>query len=69
MRNRQHRRAGCQTLFPGLNYSSSGRRAAREMTEVVTPNCRATSANESLSVVTDSLGCGFGALFCYGMPS
>ena len=42
-------------LFPTLTYSPPGRRTAREMAEVVTPSCRATSANESPSVVTSSV--------------
>ena len=55
-------------MFPWLTYPPPARRTAREMGEVVTLSCRATSASESLGVVTDSLGYGFGALSCYGMP-
>jgi len=42
-------------VFPTLTYSPPGRRTAREMAEVTTPSCRATSANESPSVVTSSV--------------
>ena len=38
-----------------MTYSPSCRRIAREMAELVTPTCRATSANESPSVVTSSM--------------
>ena len=42
-------------MFPTVTYAPPGRRTARERAEVVTPSCRATSANESPSVVTSSV--------------
>jgi hypothetical protein len=56
----KHRQRMEGTLFPELTYSPPGRGTAREMAEVATPICRATSASESSSGVTDSFGCVMG---------